>query len=109
MKKFKKKAAVVAEPEVKKAPVKKKVEPVVEETEEVEETEDEEGVAEESVVAAIDEISDVLKIAKGDAVKFDEGNVAAGRRVRTYMASVSERVKDARKLITEITNARKEG
>ena len=60
------------------------------------------------IMDLIEDIKETIDRTKTDVVKFDEGNNAAGARVRKAMQTVKTQAQEVRVTITEIKNKRKE-
>lgn len=54
-----------------------------------------------------DKLRDEVQALEADVKKFDEGNSAAGTRVRTSLQSIKVKAQDLRNAVTEIKNGRK--
>lgn len=57
------------------------------------------------LVEKINEMIDVLNVAKTDAEKFDKGNNAAGTRVRKAMQEIKTKAQEVRVAVSESKNA----
>lgn len=57
------------------------------------------------LVEKINEMIDVLNVAKTDAEKFDKGNNAAGTRVRKAMQEIKAKAQEVRVAVSESKNA----
>ena len=60
------------------------------------------------IMDLLNDIEDIIYSARADVVKFDEGNNAAGARVRKAMQTVKTQAQEVRVTVTEIKNKRKE-
>jgi hypothetical protein len=60
-----------------------------------------------SIKDTVSELAEELDNALGDCEKFERGNDAAGRRIRSTLMSISKACKELRTVIQEERNARK--
>lgn len=60
-----------------------------------------------NIVAKIEAMKTYIEMAEKDGVKFDEGNNAAGARVRKAMQEIKGICKEIRDAVTEVKEARK--
>lgn len=61
-----------------------------------------------NIVTKIDGMKSIIMAAEKDGLKFDEGNNAAGARVRKAMQEIKGICKEIRDAVTEVKEARKE-
>jgi len=61
------------------------------------------------IIDLIEEMEDVASDIKDDVIKFEEGNNAAGARVRKAMQNIKVMAQEVRVAVSEIKNERKGG
>ena len=61
-----------------------------------------------AITSLLNDIEEMILRARADVVKFDEGNNAAGARVRKSMQTIKVKAQQVRIIVTEIKNKRKE-
>jgi len=61
------------------------------------------------IIDLIEEMEDVAYNIKSDVTKFEEGNNAAGARVRKAMQNIKVMAQEVRVAVSEIKNERKGG
>lgn len=62
-----------------------------------------------AIIDLLDDIEVVISRTRNDVIKFDDGNNAAGARVRKAMQNIKAIVQEVRLTISEIKNERKGG
>lgn len=62
-----------------------------------------------AIIDLLDDMEVVISRTRNDVIKFDDGNNAAGARVRKAMQNIKAIVQEVRLTISEIKNERKGG
>lgn len=62
-----------------------------------------------AIIDLLDDIEVVISRTRNDVIKFDDGNNAAGARIRKAMQNIKAIVQEVRVTVSEIKNERKGG